>query len=95
MVVRMPDRFQRAFASDNTAGSPPEIMAAVTAGAGGHAPPYGADRWTQSAQRRLSEIFDRNVDKFAVFTGTAANALCLAALTPPWGGVVSCGQPHQ
>lgn len=85
---------QRAFVSDNTAGGAPEIMAAVSAASAGQAPPYGADRWTLSAQRRLSEIFECNVDLFAVSTGSAANALCLAALTPPWGSVLCHWDSH-
>jgi threonine aldolase len=66
----------------------------VVAASAGHAPPYGADRWTLSAQRRLSEIFARNVDLFAVSTGSAANTLCLAALTPPWGSVLCHQDGH-
>jgi threonine aldolase len=94
MMVTMPDRFERAFASDNASCGAPEIMAAVAAASTGQAPPYGGDRWTRSAQRRLSEIFDRNVDLFAVSTGSAANALCLAALTPPWGSVLCHRDSH-
>ena len=40
-------------------------------------------------ERRLSEIFEREVAVFLVPTGTAANALSLAQVTPPWG-VVFC-----
>jgi threonine aldolase len=94
MMVTMPNRFQRAFASDNTAGGAPEIMESVATASAGHALPYGADRWTRSAQRRLSVIFDRNVDLLAVSTGSAANALCLAALTPPWGSVLCHRDSH-
>lgn len=90
----MPERFQRAFASDNTAGGAPEIMAAVAAASAGHAPAYGTDTWTLSAQCRLTKIFDRDVDLFAVSTGSAANALCLAALTPPWGSVLCHRDSH-
>ena len=40
-------------------------------------------------ERRLGEIFERDVAVFLVPTGTAANALALAHVTPPWG-VVFC-----
>jgi threonine aldolase len=84
----------RSFTSDNTAGGAPEIMAAVAAAASGQAPPYGTDSWTSSARRRFSEVFDWNVDLLPVATGSAANALSLAALTPPWGSVLCHRDSH-
>jgi threonine aldolase len=82
------------FTSDNTAGAAPEIIAAVAAAASGQAPPYGTDSWTLSARRRFCEIFDRDVDLLPVSTGSAANALGLAALTPPWGSVLCHRDSH-
>src|ERR1700757_1804382 len=84
----------RSFASDNTAGGASEIIAAVAAAASGQAPPYGTDSWTLSARRRFSEIFDCDVDLLPVSTGSAANALSLAALTPPWGSVLCHRDSH-
>jgi threonine aldolase len=84
----------RSFTSDNTAGGAPEIMAAVAAAATGQAPPYGADSWTSSARCRFSEIFECDVDVLPVSTGSAANALSLAALTPPWGSVLCHRESH-
>ncbi|MER7789629.1 low specificity L-threonine aldolase [Streptomyces sp. NPDC097640] len=84
----------RAFISDNMAGASPEIVRAVAAAAAGNAPPYGNDPFTDSARRKLSEIFERDVDIFPVSTGTAANCLALAALTPPWGSVLCHSDSH-
>jgi threonine aldolase len=84
----------RSFTSDNTAGGAPEILAAVAAAASGQAPPYGTDSWTLSARRRFSEIFECDVDLLPVSTGSAANALSLAALTPPWGSVLCHRDSH-
>ena len=36
----------RGFASDNYAGTHPEVLEAVAAANVGHAPAYGADVWT-------------------------------------------------
>ncbi|MCM6778584.1 low specificity L-threonine aldolase [Nocardia sp. CDC159] len=82
------------FGSDNTAGTPRQILDAVAAAAAGQAPPYGADSWTASLERRLGEIFEREVHITLVNTGTAANALSLACLTPPWGGVLCHRDSH-
>ncbi len=90
-IARTP---HRSFTSDNVASGAPEIIAAVAAAASGQAPPYGADTWTLSARRRFSEIFDRDVDLLPVSTGSAANALSLAALTPPWGSVLCHRDSH-
>lgn len=84
----------RAFLSDNIAGASHEIAQAVAAAAVGNAPPYGNDPFTDSARGKLSEIFERHVDVFSVSTGTAANGLALAALTPPWGSVLCHPDSH-
>ncbi|WP_416982510.1 threonine aldolase family protein [Streptomyces sp. T028] len=84
----------RIFSSDNTAGASPEIVEAVTRAAAGQARPYGADDVTADVRRRLCEIFERDVDVLIVSTGSAANALSLAALTPPWGSVLCHRDSH-
>ena len=55
---------------------------------------YGNDDWTRGVERRLSEIFEREVAAFLVPTGTAANALSLAQVTPPWGVVFCHAESH-
>lgn len=45
-------------------------------------------------RHRLSEIFERDVEVLPVSTGTAANCLSLAALTPPWGSVLCHPDSH-
>ncbi|MET8795008.1 low specificity L-threonine aldolase [Nocardia sp. NPDC004568] len=85
---------QRIFTSDNTVGASPEVVEALTAAAAGQYPPYGADDYTTSARARFAEIFEREVDVLPVSTGSAANALSLAALTPPWGSVLCHRDSH-
>ncbi|MDB5640754.1 MAG: Threonine aldolase [Hyphomicrobiales bacterium] len=82
------------FASDNAGGASPRILQAVVAANSGFAPAYGADTYSQQAQDRLSEVFERECAVFLVTTGTAANALALAALTPPWGAVLCHEDAH-
>jgi threonine aldolase len=82
------------FASDNAAGVAPEILAAVAGANEGAALAYGRDAWTERLERRFAELFEREVAVFLVATGTAANALALAHLTPPWGAVLCHAESH-
>jgi threonine aldolase len=84
----------RGFASDNTAGVLPEVMAAIAAANEGHAPAYGGDDWTARAQERFREHFGPDAQAFFVFNGTAANVLCLEALTQPWEAVICAQTSH-
>ena len=82
------------FASDNTAGIAPEILQALVAGNDGFAMGYGNDDVTRAVERRIGEIFERDVAVFLVPTGTAANALALAHVSPPWGAVFAHAEAH-
>jgi threonine aldolase len=75
------------FASDNTTGIHPRILAAIAAAAGGRAMPYGADDITKRVERRFAEVFERECAVFMVGTGAAANALALSVFVPPWGAI--------
>ncbi|NMU92359.1 low specificity L-threonine aldolase, partial [Achromobacter ruhlandii] len=63
---------QQGFASDNTAGASPQILAALLRANEGQAPAYGADDTTLRVERRLAAIFERAVDVLLVPTGPAA-----------------------
>jgi threonine aldolase len=82
------------FASDNTAGIAPEILAAIGKANTGYALGYGNDDWTKRVERRFAEIFEKEVAVFLVPTGTAANALAIAHLAPPWGAVLCHADSH-
>src|ERR1043166_8901574 len=82
------------FASDNTAGVAPAILDAIAQANGGYALGYGEDEITARVERRLPDGFEHEVAVFLVPTGTAANALALAQLTPPWGAVLCHAESH-
>src|SRR5918996_1408597 len=83
------------FRSDNEAPVAPEIMAALQRVNAGSAHSYGADAVTARLQSRFSELFEKDVDVFPVVTGTAANALALAQLAPPYGAVYCHENAHM
>jgi threonine aldolase len=82
------------FASDNTAAIAPDILKAISAVNDGFVLGYGNDSVTQDTQKRLSEFFGREIAMFLVPTGTAANSLALAHVTPPWTGVLCHANAH-
>jgi threonine aldolase len=94
----------RSFLSDNASGVSPEILAAIARCNDGAVPGYGADPLTAALTERFAAFFEREVAVFLVATGTAANALSLAACCPPWGAVLchrfahvirdECGAPE-
>ncbi|HEX2114896.1 MAG TPA: beta-eliminating lyase-related protein [Alphaproteobacteria bacterium] len=75
------------FRSDNTGAAAPQIIEAIAAANTGTAAGYGADDWTARLQQRFSDLFETKVRVFPVATGTAANALALASICPPFGAV--------
>lgn len=77
----------RDFGSDNITPVCPSIMAALQAANTGFVHSYGADELTTALRDVASRIFEREVAIYPVATGTAANALALAQLAPPFGGV--------
>ncbi|MBN9672401.1 threonine aldolase family protein [Roseibium aggregatum] len=82
------------FASDNWAGAAPAVMSALARHNTGFAPAYGTDPLTETVSQTFRDIFERDVAVYFVATGTAANALSLAACTKP-GGIFFChGSAH-
>lgn len=76
------------FTSDNAGPAHPRVIAAIAAANAGHAPSYGAEAAMERVRARLREVFEApEAAVFLVATGTAANALALACLCPPWGAV--------
>ena len=82
------------FRSDNVTGAAPEILAALMTANEGTAASYGADAISARLKERFSTLFEREVAVFPVAIGTAANALAIAAVTPPWGVVYCHTESH-
>lgn len=82
------------FCSDNVTGASPEILAALMAANEGDAMPYGADDYTTKLTQQLRDIFETHVTVFPVATGSAANSLALASLTPPYGSIYCHQESH-
>lgn len=70
------------FVSDNVAGVPPEVLAALAAANEGPAFAYGDDPWTARLTERLREVLGApRASVWPVWGGTGANVLALRAVT--------------
>jgi threonine aldolase len=84
----------RQFASDTYAGICPEAVAGLQEANHGHASAYGDDPWTTRARTLLRDLFETECEVYFVPTGTAANALALAALCQPYHSVLCHADAH-
>ena len=87
-------RSERAFASDNWAGVHPEVLAAMAAANQGHVPSYGTDTYTLDAIDRISGELGGDAEVFLVFSGTAANVLCLQSMVRSHQAVICAETAH-
>lgn len=82
------------FRSDNVAPVSPEILRAIEAANRGAAAAYGDDEYSKLLNQRFSTLFETEVTVFPVSTGTAANALSLAACARPYGAIYCHEEAH-
>ena len=82
------------FASDNTAGVCPEVLAALDEANRGATESYGADAWTNRVRESVRDLFETDCDVYLLSNGTAANALALAQLCQPFHSVVCHPNAH-
>jgi threonine aldolase len=92
----MPHKQQsgRAFASDNWAGVHPEVLEAMAAANVGHVPSYGNDPYTRDAVARIGDELGGDAQVFLVFSGTAANVLCLNSMVRSHQAVICAETAH-
>ncbi|MCW3797978.1 beta-eliminating lyase-related protein [Sphingomonas sp. BN140010] len=81
------------FFSDNAAPAHPAVLDALAA-ANSLDTAYDGDAWTQRLDAAFSDLFETPVSALWVTTGTAANCLALAAMVPPYGGVLCHREAH-
>ncbi len=82
------------FCSDNVAGASPEILEALVTANAGAAMPYGDDTLTQQVAARIQALFETDAEILLMSTGSSANALALATMTPPYGAVYCHPDSH-
>ncbi|MGO2468840.1 MAG: threonine aldolase family protein [Microbacterium gubbeenense] len=93
-MEQLHDTEWRGFASDNYAGTHPEVLAALAAANGGHAPAYGEDPYTAALRARFREMLGEQAEVYPVWGGTGANVVALQSLLTRWGGVIAPAIAH-
>ena len=81
------------FFSDNAAAAHPAVLEAIAA-SNRQSTAYDGDEWSAKLDTAFSDLFETQVRALWVTTGTAANCLALAALCPPFGGIVCHREAH-
>ena len=76
------------FKSDNEAPAHPRIVQAMVEANEGFATAYADDRWSRRLDEAFSACFETRCRVLPLATGTAANSVTLAALSPAWGAVM-------
>lgn len=83
------------FTSDNAAPAHPAVMAALAAANTGAELSYGAEPAMARLTATIRDLFEAPLAEVRlVGTGTAANALALACLCPPWATVFAHRTAH-
>jgi threonine aldolase len=84
----------RNFSSDHVAPACDAILAAVNQANQGFVTSYGGDDLTAKLQSMASDLFEKQVAIFPVISGTAANALALSQIVPPYGAIYCYEAAH-
>jgi len=83
------------FGSENTSPVHPAFVKAVVEANEGYATNFEAEPWTERALESLKGLFETDrLWAFTVSTGTAANAIAIGAMVPPYGSVLCHWDAH-
>ena len=87
-------RMELNFRSDNESPAAPAVLAALQNANQGTAWAYAEDQWSMRLDDAFSDLFETRTTAIPVSTGTVANSIALACVTPPWGSVYCHRNAH-
>lgn len=87
-------KFPTSLGSDNHSGVHPKVLQAMTEANRGGAHAYGMDELSRLTEKEFKRVFGPEVEAHYVFTGTAANVLCLAPLVRSFEAVICSSVAH-
>lgn len=87
-------KFKSSLGSDNHSAVHPLVMAAIAAANRGGAHAYGMDEVSELCEKEFKRVFGDEAEAHFVFTGTAANVLCLAPALKSFEAVICSEVAH-
>ena len=94
LLSRIIPRMELNFRSDNESPAAPAILDALIKANQGTAWAYAEDQWSTLLEQAFSDLFGTRTTVIPLSTGTAANSIALASVTPPWGAVYCHRNAH-
>lgn len=85
---------KRGFASDNSSGVHPHILAALSKVNQGHTLGYGDDIFTKQAENLFKKQFGKQVETYFVLTGTGANIVGLQSVIQSYHSIICASTAH-
>jgi len=82
------------FTSDNTEIIAEPILNAILKANKYPVKSYGEDEITKKAKEKICDLFNIDAEIYFVTSGTAANALGISSVTPPYGSVFCHNESH-
>ncbi len=82
------------FLSDNSSGVHENIIKKIIEVNQGFTFPYGHDPYTEEAERKFADIFNKNVSIFFTLNGTSANIVALSAVLASFEAVICADTTH-
>jgi threonine aldolase len=82
------------FRSDNESPAHPAVLEALATANHGLAGAYASDALSLQLNDAFSACFGRDCQVLPLVTGTAANSIALAELSPPWGSILCHQSAH-
>ncbi|MDF5756160.1 aminotransferase class V-fold PLP-dependent enzyme [Spongiactinospora sp. TRM90649] len=86
--------YPKSFASDNHAGTHPDVLAAMARANEGDAPAYGGDRWTREFEDHIKDVFGGAAAGFPVLNGAGANMVGLAGTVGRFDSIICPETAH-
>jgi threonine aldolase len=94
LLIRIIPMMEMNFRSDNESPAAPAILAAFMEANQGTAWAYAEDPWSERLDETFTELFQTQTTVLPVSTGTVANSIALATVSPPWGSVYCHRNAH-
>lgn len=82
------------FLSDNSSGVHENVIKKIIEVNKGFTFPYGHDPYTEEAEKKFADVFNKNISIFFTLNGTSANIVALSAMLSSFEAVICADTTH-